>query len=112
MNQEIEMLLGRWNYLSVPAAVEKHYRQQIELAKQNKIRIPTKPDILASLPIKQIDIIRKRIKTLLPEWERYDEDCQIVNGLYGQDLIDVYVQHQKISIQKIRALISSSGHAP
>lgn len=108
MNQQIEMLLDRWNFLSGLAAAEKVYRQQKIFAKRNGLKPPRLPDSNGMEPVAQIRMIRNRLKELIPSWKQYDRDCdEILEGLSNEDLMDIYIEHQKISINKVKQLVNA-----
>lgn len=98
----IDLLLTRWLILHQYAALEKLHSRQTD---QQGTGVFGDFNFKHGKPIMQIEIIKMKILELLPEASPILPEFQDETNLAEEDYLEIYLEHQKISIGKIRELL-------
>jgi len=105
----VSWLLFRWNILFYHSAIEKlqikSMPSDIKEAWPNLIII----DFGNNKPSLQIEIVKNKIVNLIPEAVFILPGFEDDTDLSPEDFIEMYIDHQKLSIQKVRELMKKLG---
>ena len=99
----INLLLTRWLVLHQYAALEK--LQTRTSAQPNNILVEF--NFEQGKPILQIEIIKLKIIELLPEAAFIFPEFDDPTDLSQDDFMEMYIEHQKLSIEKIKKLLDT-----
>lgn len=102
----LHFLLYRWKTLSGYAALEKIYCDHSETASKFGIDIPPSVENASSIKaVKQIDLIKQTIVTILPETSFIITNYEAPSELQPKDFAELYINHQDICLQRVKDLI-------
>jgi hypothetical protein len=103
----LELLLYRWNLVVESAATQKLFIAAINHSPEAREAIPSylQERFLAHKPLLQMELIKNMIVEILPEANFIEPTYESPAGLEADDFLELFCNHQKISIRKVKKLM-------
>lgn len=103
--QLIDFLIKRWTAILSFAAQERVYSASCKYAEDNNEPIPEPPLFFLPHACRQIEVIKQRIISILPEVKFIDYTYEAQAPLDPKDFVEIFVADHEQCISKIQHVI-------
>lgn len=101
----LNMLLIRWDMLSAYAATEKIYDGTQDEPELRTLLEQFFPHAIRPGSIAEMRMVKKKISEILPGADFVMTEYEAPHELDAEDYIQLYMSHQKISMDKVREIM-------
>jgi len=101
----LEMLLTRWDMLAAFGATEKIYNATEDEPEIRSLLEQMFPHAIRPGSMAELGLIKHKIVEILPESDFIIPDYESPQELDSEDYVQLYMSHQRISIDKVCQLI-------
>jgi len=101
----LAFLLKQWSFLIHFAAIESLQLQNLDFQLSQGSQI----NFTAVRPVLRIELIKTKIINIFPQAICILPSFEDEIGLSPDDFIEMYIQHQKLSIKKVKEIMKKTG---